>query len=129
MQGSHSRGDRNRISGRKDKQNIVEVLEFESDLHSQQENNYYSKNGSVRMGDARSKNSEELLKKLIDNIRNNHQLQNESVRAQFKLDLIKDMEHLNLYKNLLNAMAALFYTNHRMNDVSSMFSAWRQLTA
>ena len=29
--------------------------------------------------------SGELLKKLIDNIQNNHSLQNESVRARFKL--------------------------------------------
>ena len=50
------------------------------------------------------------------------------MRAQFKLDQIKDMESLHQYKNLLNAMAALFYTNHRMGDVSSMFAEWRQLT-
>ena len=31
------------------------------------------------------------------------------------------------YKNLLNAMAALFYTNHRMKDVTSFFGQWRQL--
>ena len=26
-------------------------------------------------------------------------------------------------------MAALFYTNHRMKDVTSFFSLWRQLTS
>ena len=31
------------------------------------------------------------------------------------------------YKNLLNAMAALFYTNHRMKDVTSFFGNWRRL--
>ena len=71
----------------------------------------------------------DLLQKLIDNIQNNHSLQNESVRAQFKLQLIEKEEDLHRYKNLLNAMAALFYTNHRMKDVTSFFGLWRQLTS
>ena len=69
--------------------------------------------------------SGDLLKKLIDNIQNNHSLQNESVRARFKLQLIEKEEDLHRYKNLLNAMAALFYTNHRMKDVTSFFGQWR----
>jgi len=31
---------------------------------------------------------------------------------------------LQVYHNLLNAFAALFYTNHRMQDVSIFFSLW-----
>ena len=58
-----------------------------------------------------------MLKKLIDNIRNNHALKNDSVRNQFKLGLIEREEDLHRYKNLLNAMAALFFTNHKMKDV------------
>ena len=30
------------------------------------------------------------------------------------------------YKNLLNAMAALFFTNHRMKDVSQFFKFWKK---
>lgn len=65
--------------------------------------------------------SGDLLKKLIDNIKNNHALKNDQVRTQFKLQLIEREEDLRKYKNLLNAMAALFFTNHRMKDVSSFF--------
>ena len=49
------------------------------------------------------------------------------MRARFKLQLIEKEEDLHRYKNLLNAMAALFYTNHRMKDVTSFFGQWRQL--
>lgn len=69
-------------------------------------------------------NSDDLFNKLILNLANNQNLQNEHVKRQFKLDLIKDEEDLHNYKNLLNAMAALFYTNHKMADVQQMFSAW-----
>ena len=61
------------------------------------------------------------MKKLIDNIKNNHALKNEQVREQFKLQLIEREEDLHRYKNLLNAMAALFFTNHRMKDVQFFF--------
>ena len=47
------------------------------------------------------------------------------MRARFKLQLIEKEEDLHRYQNLLNAMAALFYTNHRMKDVTSLFSEWR----
>lgn len=33
------------------------------------------------------------------------------------------------YKNLLNSMAALFYTNHRMNDVTELFFMWKEAAA
>ena len=67
---------------------------------------------------------DDLFNKLITNLTSNQNLQNPSVREQFKLDLIKDEEDLHNYKNLLNAMAALFYTNHRSADVQDMFQAW-----
>lgn len=38
--------------------------------------------------------------------------------------MIKDEEDLHNYKNLLNAMAALFYTNHKASDVQVMFKEW-----
>ena len=43
--------------------------------------------------------------------------------------MIEREEDLHRYKNLLNAMAALFYTNHRMKDVTNMFAQWRTLSA
>jgi len=45
------------------------------------------------------------------------------------LYLIKDEEDLQNYRNLLNAMAAIFYTSHRMkNDVQTIFQQWLQAT-
>ena len=70
--------------------------------------------------------SGDLLKKLIDNINGNPALQNEHVKLQFKLDQIKQEQDLHNYKNLLNSMAALFYTNHRMNDVTLLFYVWKE---
>jgi len=66
-----------------------------------------------------------LLKKLIENLKGNPQLQNENVREQFKLHGIRKEADLHNYKNLLNSMAALFYTNHRSNDVTLLFYMWR----
>lgn len=54
-------------------------------------------------------------------------MQNMYIRDQFKLHLIKDEDDLHNYKNLLNAMAALFYTNHKMNDVQHLFKQWIEL--
>lgn len=54
-------------------------------------------------------------------------MQGEAIREQFKLHLIKDEEDLHNYKNLLNAMAALFFTNHRTAEAQGMFKAWLQL--
>ena len=70
--------------------------------------------------------SEDLLKKLIENIGGNPALQNIYIRDQFKLDQIKQESDLHDYKNLLNSMAALFYTNHRLSDVTVMFYLWRE---
>jgi len=66
------------------------------------------------------------LKKLIENIGGNPALQNKFIKEQFKLEKIKDESDLHEYKNLLNSMAALFYTNHRLNDVTVMFYIWRE---
>jgi hypothetical protein len=68
----------------------------------------------------------DLLKKLIENLGGNSALKNESIRKQFNLDNIRDESDLHNYKNLLNAMAALFYTNHRMNDVTLLFYVWKE---
>jgi hypothetical protein len=69
--------------------------------------------------------SDDLFGKLIYNIKHNQALLNKSVREQFKLHLIKDEEDLQNYKNLLNAMAAMFFSGHRMKVTQQeMFDAW-----
>ena len=132
QQSSHER----KPSGQRQKTNIVEVLDFDQEVQAPLGNQFYAddnqhmdrgQNGANNL--LQANDSGDLLKKLIDNIQNNHSLQNESVRAQFKLQLIEKEEDLHRYKNLLNAMAALFYTNHRMKDVTSFFGNWRQLAA
>ena len=50
-----------------------------------------------------------------------------AVRDKFKLDLIRNEEDLHEYKNLLNAMAALFYTNHKMASVKEIMAEWHSL--
>ena len=70
--------------------------------------------------------SGDLLKKLIENLQDNPALQNESIRQWFKLDKIENEEDLHNYKNLLNGMAALFYTNHKMQDVTLFFYLWKE---
>jgi hypothetical protein len=67
-----------------------------------------------------------MLNKLMENILKNPALKNQHVRNQFKLHLIRDEQDLHQYKNLLNAMAALFYTNHTPQDMSKAFSGWRK---
>ena len=86
------------------------------------ENNFTSQ----EEGDAPDSESGDLLKKLIENLSMNPALKNESIREQFKLDQITCEEDLHEYKNLLNAMAALFYTNHRNNDVTLFFYYWKE---
>ena len=50
---------------------------------------------------------------------------NEHIRQVFKLDQIKDEEDLHNYKNLLNAMGAIFYTDHGMKQMrQEYFAAW-----
>lgn len=66
-----------------------------------------------------------MLKKLMENIRGNNFLKNKHIRSTFKLDKIREEDDLHDYKNLLNAMAALFYTNHQMSDVGGAFERWR----
>lgn len=75
-----------------------------------------------------NRESDDLFNKLIVNLNSNDALKNETIQKKFKLDLIKDEEDLHKYKNLLNAMAALFYTNHRMVEVQDMFKEWIKLT-
>lgn len=69
--------------------------------------------------------SDDLFNKLIYNLNSNTAFQNESIKQQFKLELIKDEEDLQIYKNLLNAMAAFFFTSHRMKDsMQTFFAEW-----
>lgn len=68
----------------------------------------------------------DLLKKLIENIGGNPALKNVYVREKFQLEKIKNEDDLHNYKNLLNSMAALFYTNHKMNDVTLLFYVWKE---
>lgn len=48
------------------------------------------------------------------------------IKEIFKLGEVRQEADLHDYKNLLNSMAALFYTNHRVNDVTVMFYLWRE---
>lgn len=104
------------------------MLDIGDDDHAPITSQYFSEDDHEDLaanGLIQTNESGDLLKKLIDNIKNNHALKNDQVRTQFKLQLIEREEDLRKYKNLLNAMAALFFTNHRMKDVSYFFQAWR----
>ncbi len=90
------------------------------------EDNFISQEEEEEEGEAPESESGDLLKKLIENLSMNPALKNESIREQFKLDQIGCEEDLHEYKNLLNAMAALFYTNHRMQDVTILFYLWKE---
>ena len=140
---SKSRSASNNPGKRKVSQNSavkntnIEVLDHETPIEMYQENYNISHNighgGSLVTRGGGSSNSEiresdDLFNKLIINLNNNDALKNESIKRKFKLDLIKDEEDLHKYKNLLNAMAALFYTNHRMIDVQDMFKEWLKLS-
>lgn len=70
-----------------------------------------------------------LLQKLMENLKGNPALQNVYIRQIFKLEQIKSEGDLQEYKNLLNSMAALFYTNHRMSYVTHLFYLWREASA
>ena len=70
-----------------------------------------------------------LLQKLMENLKGNPALQNEYIKETFKLEQIQGEADLQDYKNLLNSMAALFYTNHRIGTVTNLFYQWRQATA
>ena len=114
-----------RVSGSNGKKtNFVEVLDIGDDEHQPITSQYFSEEDHEELGHGlgmQQNESGDLLKKLIDNIKNNHALRNDQVRSQFKLQLIEREEDLRKYKNLLNAMAALFFTNHRMKDVMFFF--------
>ena len=131
-QGASQSRERRENSGHKKTQ--IEVLDHENPI--EQYKQYYHQNQkpqsqleALPLGEhsLQDSNSDDLFNKLILNLTNNQNLQNEHIKRQFKLDLIKDEEDLHNYKNLLNAMAALFYTNHKMGDVQEMFAGWVQL--
>ncbi len=96
------------------KKTNIEVLDDEQPIEAYKQQH----EGDSESGD--------LLKKLIENINNNPALKNQYIKDQFKLDLIQSENDLHEYKNLLNSMAALFYTNHRMNDVTLLFYMWKE---
>ncbi len=67
----------------------------------------------------------QLLEKLMSNLRENPALQNAYIRDVFHLEQIQSETDLQEYKNLLNSMAALFFTNHKMSYISQMFQRWK----
>ena len=73
--------------------------------------------------------SADLFNNMYANVTTNEVLTNhEHVREVFKLDAIKDEEDLHNYKNLLNAMGAIYYTDHGMkSSLQGFFSAWLDL--
>lgn len=79
----------------------------------------------INGGESQSEQGD-LLYKLIYNIKNNAGLNNYHIKKQFKLEGIESESDLEDYKKLLNAMAALFYTNHRMVDVINLFYQWKE---
>ncbi|CDW82152.1 UNKNOWN [Stylonychia lemnae] len=54
-------------------------------------------------------------------------MQNEFINELFTLGKINNESDLHEYKNLLNSISALFYTNHRLNDVTVMFKIQREV--
>lgn len=112
--------DVNKVTQNSKKKTQIEVLDDDThiDYYTPQDEDGHEVGGDSESGD--------LLKKLIENLSGNPALQNEYIKEQFKLDQIKGEEDLHNYKNLLNSMAALFYTNHRMNDVTLFFYMWKE---
>ena len=49
-----------------------------------------------------------------------------TIKETFKLSRIRQESDLNNYKNLLNAMGALFYTNKKMQVAGNIFSLWKE---
>ena len=70
-----------------------------------------------------------LLKKLMQNLQSHRVLSNPFLRDKFKLDEIQHYQDLEDYRHLLNAMGAMFYINHKMRDVGSIFVHWREKAA
>jgi hypothetical protein len=86
-----------------------------------------SSSGIEQQQDHHYNESYMLLQKLMENLRGNPSLQNAHIKQTFKLGHIRKEKDLEEKKNLLNSMAALFYTNHRMGTVTGMFRMWREL--
>ena len=81
------------------------------------------------MQDGAHTESADLFNNMFVNVTTNEVLTNhEHIRQVFKLDQIKDEEDLHNYKNLLNAMGAIYFTDHGMKGkVANAFSAWLEL--
>jgi hypothetical protein len=130
-QSEHKRGGtNNQQKTTSSKKTHIEVLDDERPIQQYIGNNkqQYQEEDYINEGEAQSE-SGDLLKKLMENLHGNPALQNVHVQEQFKLHGIREETDLHNYKNLLNSMAALFYTNHRMNDVTLLFYMWRDAAA
>ena len=110
-------------AGNQKKTKIVEVIDFggedtntapiNNQFFSEDDQDIHSESNDQKTRLRLQRNdSDMMLKKLMENIRGNTGLKNKYIRQMFKLDLIREESDLHQYKNLLNAMAALFYTNH-----------------
>ena len=84
-----------------------------------------SQDGQDGQDDDDDENLEGMLKDLTSQILEKDELRNENVIKTFKLDQIQldDKEHE--YKNLLRAMAALYFANRYNKMVPTLFSYWR----
>lgn len=119
------------------KKTQIEVLDHETPIEEYQQMYYqneqvdpeepYRPGGAMATGPHTE--SADLFNNMYANVTTNEVLTNhEHVRHVFKLDQIKDEEDLHNYKNLLNAMGAIYYTDHGMKGrLAGAFSAWLQL--
>ena len=104
----------------------MEVIDFGAeDTNPRVERGYFPSNSEPEsIGEVPEKMSDGMLRKLIDNVNTSFALKNQDVRGAFRLNNIKVESDLHEYKNLLNAMAALFFTNHSMSTLSTIFKQW-----
>jgi hypothetical protein len=120
------------------KKTQIEVLDHETPLEEYQQMYYQNEQVEEEEEAAYQPNqpmtgahteSADLFNNMYENVTTNEVLTNhEHVREVFKLDAIKDEEDLHNYKNLLNAMGAIYYTDHGMkSSLQGFFSAWLDL--
>ena len=123
------------------KKTQIEVLDHETPLEEYQQM-YYQNEIDVQpntepvysaqqpaLQEAVNTESADLFNTMYINVTTSEAMTgNEHIRQVFKLDQIKDEEDLHNYKNLLNAMGAIFYTDHGMKEMRQRyFMAWLQL--
>jgi hypothetical protein len=71
-------------------------------------------------------NFERVLKDLTAQILDKEELQNENIIRLFKLDQIQLEDKESEYKNLLRAMAALYFSNRYIKMIQPLFNIWRE---